>query len=417
MKRILLSLLMLVALTSLQAQRKKTLPKPVLPDMTVEEALAKYDFPSAELLINNEIATLKKAKQPTFEQEAKLQWLRKAQIKLNAVERVSFIDSLIVPRNEVLKSIHLSPECGTLHNYSDFFHKTDTMDCTVFKSQLGDQIFFSQADEQSNISLYNCDIYGDNSISTPTILDGISDNEGSQNYPFVMTDGTTIYFAAQGTESLGGYDIFMSRYDPDEHRFLSPENIGMPFNSPANDYLYVIDEFNNLGWFVTDRNTSGDSVCIYIFIPNEIRQVYVPEELGADTLRSFARINRISDTWQDELAVRAAQFRLRALKASTEEKENAEFDFIVTDNQIYHKTTDFRNESARNQVGIWLQTRKQLKEIQQQLALKRKEYPNTLPSQRENIKEEILSLETNEERLFNQVKRLEKEIRKAELGL
>lgn len=417
MKRILLSLLMLVALTSLQAQRKKAMPKPVLPDMTVEEALAKYDFPSAELLINNEIATLKKAKQPTFEQEAKLQWLRKAQIKLNAVEKVTFIDSLIVPHNEALKHIRLSPECGTLHRYSDFFHKADSMDCTVFKSQMGDQIFFSQADKQESVSLYTCDIYGDNSISKPTILNGLSDNEEKQNYPFVMTDGTTIYFAAQGTESLGGYDIFMSRYDPDEHRFLSPENIGMPFNSPANDYLYAIDEFNNLGWFITDRNMSGDSVCIYIFIPNETRQVYVPEELDADTLRSFARINSISDTWRDEMAVRAAQFRLRALKASTEEKENAEFDFIVTDNQIYHKTTDFRNESARNQVGIWLQTRKQLEETQHLLTLKRKEYPNTLSNQRENIKEEILSLEANEERLFNQVKRLEKEIRKAELGL
>ena len=150
MKRILLLLFMFVALSGLQAQRKKALSKPILPDMTVEEALVKYDFPSAELLLNHEIATLKKAKQPTIEQEAKLQWIRKAQIKLNAVENVTFIDSLIVPRTEVLKNIRLNPECGTLHRYADFFNKPDTADCIVFKSQMGDQIFFSQADEQKS---------------------------------------------------------------------------------------------------------------------------------------------------------------------------------------------------------------------------------------------------------------------------
>ena len=31
--------------------------------------------------------------------------------------------------------------------------------------------------------------------------------------------------------------------------YLVPENVGMPFNSPYNDYMYVIDEYNNLGWF------------------------------------------------------------------------------------------------------------------------------------------------------------------------
>lgn len=30
----------------------------------------------------------------------------------------------------------------------------------------------------------------------------------------------------------------------------------MPFNSPANDYMYAEDDINNIGWFVADRNQS-----------------------------------------------------------------------------------------------------------------------------------------------------------------
>lgn len=90
----------------------------------------------------------------------------------------------------------------------------------------------------------------------------------------MMADGMTLYFAAKGEESLGGYDIFVTRYNKSTGEFVRAENVGMPFNSPANDYLMAIDETCNIGWFVTDRNQTADNVCIYRFIPNETREVY-----------------------------------------------------------------------------------------------------------------------------------------------
>lgn len=90
----------------------------------------------------------------------------------------------------------------------------------------------------------------------------------SVNYPFMMPDGTTFYFAATGEESIGGYDIFVTRFDSESGSFLKAENIGMPFNSTANDYMYAIDEFNDIGWFATDRSQPEGKVCIYIFIPS-----------------------------------------------------------------------------------------------------------------------------------------------------
>lgn len=417
MKRILLSICMLLFLTGLHAQKKKATAQPQLPQMTVEEALANYDFVSAEKLLNNEITTLKKKKQSTLSQETKLQWLHKAQIKLNAVERVIFVDSIVVPRNVVLNHIHLSPECGSLHRFADFFQQQDTLDCTVFQSQMGDQIYFSKPNAQGNLSLYSQEVFGDGTTSEATLLSGISNSEDHQSYPVMMTDGTTIYFAAQGSESLGGYDIYMSRYDADDHRFLTPENIGMPFNSPANDYLYVIDETRHLGWFATDRNMPEDSVCIYVFIPNETRQVYVPEEMDTETLCRLARISSIHDTQTDEQALRAAQFRLRESQTSLNVEATTDFDFVVTDNRVYHNQRDFRSDIARKHSESWLYAKSELEKTKKTLARLRVNYHNAVSAQRQQLAKEILDLEASEERLYNQVKNLEKDMRKAELGL
>ena len=418
MKKILLPLALLCGFTGIKAQQNASQDSVAANVVDpIVQALAAYDFETAESMLNADITELKRKKLPTIEQEEKLQWLRKAQTKMNAVERVTFIDSLIVPRSEAIKHIHLSPECGTLHKYSDFFGDDDMMDCTVFLSEMGDQLYYAQPDTFDHLKLYTQDLFSDKTTSEPKLAAGISDNEETQNYPFMMADGTTIYFAAQGSESLGGYDIFMSRYDAEQHRFLSPENIGMPFNSPANDYLYAIDEYSNLGWFVTDRNMPDDKVCIYIFIPNETRQVYLPSEMGNDTLRHLALIHCIRDTWVNEKAVRGAQFRLREVRTQKQAKQKPEFDFIITDNRVYHMATDFKSPEARELLNTWKGNRESLASLQKQLNKLREKYHRTPSMQRSSMEEEIKALEQKEENLVYQIKKIQGEIRQAEIGL
>lgn len=416
MKRILLSLTLLLTLMPIGAQKRKS-TQPQVPKITLEEAISDYDFATAESLLESEITSLRRKKQSTLELEERQQWLHMAQLKLNAVERVTFIDSLKVARDKVLNYIHISPECGAVSRYADFFHAIDTLGCMVFTSQMGDKIFFSKPDGSGTISLYESDIYTDGTSSLPTPLNGISNSDDNQNYPFVLTDGTTIYFAAQGSESLGGYDIFMSRYDADEHRFLAPENIGMPFNSPANDYLYLIDEQNQLGWFVTDRNCKGDTVCIYTFIPNETRRIYLPEETEAEVLRCMARITRIQDTWTDEQEVRAAQFRLRNTKSQQATSEANALHFVINDSKVCHQLSDFHSPLSNPMLKKWETDRETLRKVRATLTRLRKSYHHSAPAQRHQLESEILALEADEEKLNKQIRQTENNIRKAELGI
>ena len=414
---------MFLTLASVQAQRKKTRKEPErklaqIPDhlasTTVEEAIAAYDFDAAELLLNNEIESLQKNKKSTVQREKQLAWVQKARLKLNAIEKITFVDSIIVHRNQVLDYIRPSHESGSLYRSADFFHNDDTKDCTVFKPQMGDKIIYAQANKKGVISLFSSDVFNDGTRSEPVLLKGISDDEDSQNYPFMMTDGTTIYFAAQGDESLGGYDIFMSRYDAEKRRYLAPENIGMPFNSPANDYLYAIDEVNNLGWFVTDRNMKGDKVCIYIFIPNETRQVYSPEETEYKKLRSLARINSVRETWSNKKEVDAARQRLREAKSVNNLAFYTDFDFIVSNNLIYHKVSDFQKPMARQIAEKWLENRNELQKTRKELSEFRTMYHNATVEQQDEMAPAILQREAIEEELVECIRQQEKEMRIAE---
>lgn len=109
-------------------------------------------------------------------------------------------------------------------------------------------MIFTQASEDGETSLYSrfklIDKWED---AKP--LSGLDESGHNQNYPFMASDGITLYFGAEGDESMGGYDIFVTRYDSDDNTYLRPDNIGMPFNSPYNDYMYALDDLNNLGWF------------------------------------------------------------------------------------------------------------------------------------------------------------------------
>ena len=149
-------------------------------------------------------------------------------------------------------------------------------------------------------------------------IKGLNEDE-DQDYPFMLSDGVTLYYGARGSESLGGYDIFVTRYDADSKSFLKPENIGMPFNSPANDYLYAIDEVNNLGWFVTDRSQPEGKVCIYIFVPNALRNTYETEAYSEEELKGLARISSIAATWGDAALMADARERLEQVMNEKQE--------------------------------------------------------------------------------------------------
>lgn len=336
-------------------------------------------------------------------------------IMKNSVQQIMFIDSIVVDKNEFFKHYRLSPEMGSMHSSKEFWGNNSQHNTYIFLNELKDKCYF-QIKKDTTSTLYASDMYGDE-WSEPYELKGIADTAKyiNINYPYMMPDGVTFYFAATGKESIGGYDIFVTRYDSDEGKFLHAENIGMPFNSTANDYLYAIDDYNNLGWFATDRNQKKDKVCIYIFIPSESRKIYNSNKLSAEKIEQLARINRISDTWSDKQKRKEALERLNeSIEMSDSKDKTNGIYFVVNDKTVYTSENEFKSPKSKEKFTELKNLYSKYDTIEKTLNITRNYYSKANDKDKEELKPSILKNENEYYSIEKTIKILEKEIRNLE---
>lgn len=330
------------------------------------------------------------------------------------VEKVVFVDSIVVAKEKFLEAYMLGRECGKINNTHETLGGNTSTEGTAYRTEMNDKIYYSDADANGRMQLYMCYKMLD-SWSKPTALNGLP--EGDNNYPFLLADGVTIYFANNNPNGLGGYDLYVTRYNSDTDRYFMAENLGMPFNSPANDYMMVIDEVNNLGWFATDRNQPEGMVCIYTFLPSETKQYYNYKEDRFEDIRQAAQIASIAATQTDQEAVRKAQqalFRL-GLQMQAEVKKN-DFTFVIDDFTDYHSLDNFKCAEARQLYKDWGAKQETLKRLGEELETMRERYTHSSSNDRKSMTNELLRLEQQYEQLETEVMGMPKAIRNLEIN-
>ena len=348
-----------------------------------------YRYDEAEENLNEYIDLRSRKKGSTEDGEHMLEKVRRGQRMIRGVEKVAVIDSFVVDKQDFLKAYKLSADAGDIRI---------TENGVQFTNEMGDKQLQSVRNAEGQASLYSSMKMIDQ-WSKPEAVTSINEL-GNADYPFVAGDGITMYYASDNEESMGGYDIFVTRYDSDDNSYLRPDNLGMPFNSPANDYMYVIDDLNNLGWFVSDRRQPEGKVCVYVFVPNASKQVYDYENGDPEQIAALARLDRISDTCTDEDKVRTARQQLAALVYSKDENtRKADFTFIVDDSATYHSLRDFRSAEARKQFQMLQQKEKDLESLIGQLDKKREAYAQAAESNRANMAPGMLDMEKRVEQL------------------
>ena len=378
------------------------------------QAVELYQFDRADSLLRAEQQNLKKRRRSNADIDRLLEQIQHSRILLHATERVTIIDSLVCDRNQVLQTIKMSKDAGRLDTYARTFQVADSMGCTIFENELANKRYISVPAPDGTLRLATSDRIGQD-WSEPILLEGLNDDE-AQNYPFLLSDGITLYYAATGDESIGGYDIFVTRTDGDDDTCLSPENIGFPFNSPYNDYLYAIDEMNELGFFVSDRYQPADKVCIYIFVPNATREVY-GDDVTADQLSALARIASIADTQTDPDIVAQARQRLQDLREgrSATQTVAADFYFVINDQKTYTSISDFRSAAAKAKMQQWMTLNKSVETDRAMLTQLRDTYATAQPASRRQLGQTITRIETTIYTQMAQRDALAKEIRNLEI--
>ena len=332
---------------------------------------------------------------------------------LRNTSRVCFIDSFRVSKNELFSTYIIGESTGSFYPSSAFFE--DDSEGEVFLPETGQNILYSRMTPQGVFRFYT-KFKSFDRWTDETPVSGL-ETDGDLRYPFLQNDGVTIYYAASGSESMGGLDIFVSRYNTATGKYLKPENIGMPFNSEANDYLYVIDEDNNLGWFATDRRQPKDTVCVYVFIPNERNQKFNYEDGDTLAIHRAARLTSIAETQSDLMAVRAARQRLTLLRYELAEKsEQGSFTYIIDDFTTYHNLDDFKCPDAAKLYQRWTELKHQYETDLAKLNKQRDDYADASRQEKERMTSQLLEFEDKVLKTEQQVIKMENDIRTTEIN-
>lgn len=327
-------------------------------------------------------------------------------------EKVCIVDSFVVDKENFLSVYNIGSDAGVISTQANFFDDS-SLEGYIYRSERGMDICFSETDEESGLmKLYQNTKVGDE-WGRAKRVSGF-DTKGNDNYPFMLSDGVTLYFASDGEGSIGGYDIFVTRFDTESDRFLRPDNLGMPFNSTANDYMMAINEVANLGWFATDRNQPDGLVCIYLFVPNESVVKY-DNALGFETLYARSQISSIADTQDDDEVLRKASQQYAMLLYSVAQSDDkADFLFVIDDDRDYIRLSDFVSESARELFVEWRKRRIMQEDNIALLERKRDEYASASVVEKEEMSDEILALESEVEEEQVTLEVMERDIRRLE---
>ena len=327
--------------------------------------------------------------------------------------KLMFIDSVVVDKKDFLQKIPLNKESGRITYFNSFFNANKEVNTTVYVNEFNNRSYYAEGDSTQS-SIYTIDKLG-NKWSIPVKISEITTDYQNPDYPFLCSDGVTLFFGAKGPKSMGGYDIFMTRYNGDDGTWYEPENYGLPYNSTANDYLLAIDDYDQLGWLVTDRRQEEGKVCIYTFVPTSPRQNFESDDLTNKQLNSFARILKIEDTWQFGNR-EAALKRVEDLKKrnTQDKKATSNFNFVINDNVTYHSISEFKSPAAREKYKQFVALQDKYNQNIATLQQLRDDYAK---NRTKDLAKDILFYEKEVEQQAARIKDLKKIIREQERGL
>lgn len=319
------------------APKRKAKTKVTAEELMVRARQAFYDY-NPELALES-IEALRSDKKADINAADSLESrVNRMNEMIQRVEDVAIIDSINVDREDFFRSYRLAPTAGRLLAPAELGYDFETAEQTVVFMPEDGSFMIWGTDNGLVESVRLTDGSWEEAVSLGDVLNA----GGTANYPFQLADGTTLYYATDGDDSLGGLDIYISQRNRDG--FAVPQNMGMPYNSPYDDYMLAIDEETGAGWFATDRNRLGDMVTIYVFIPSETR---VNLDVDLPDLADRARIAGITSPLDD--GQQALLERISRLEPAGNSciDNTPDFIFPMPDGRVYTRWSDFSSPAAR----------------------------------------------------------------------
>lgn len=143
------------------------------------------------------------------------------------------------------------------------------------------QIYWSGKDSDGIRNIYRTAL-GDSLWTVPELVNEQLTSSSDEIYPMISPDGKQLFFASKGLYGMGGYDLYVSNWDKELNDWGVPVNMGFPYSSPYDDFLYINTADGKYSMFASNRECPADSVDIYVLEFDSMpvrKEINDPDEL------------------------------------------------------------------------------------------------------------------------------------------
>ncbi len=185
---------------------------------------------------------------------------------LRAVDDLYVIEKSEVDKKAFYRSYNLMDYGGRILNLPDaFLNKADlkSKDDHIAYFNPDAKLLFYAVDNKDQKDIYYRIQQKDKEWSPAIALSSTINTEYDEDYPIFMPDGKTLYFSSKGHNTMGGYDIFQSVFDSITGQWSNPVNLSFPFNTPADDILFITNADETIAWFASNRSSDENKISVY----------------------------------------------------------------------------------------------------------------------------------------------------------
>lgn len=156
----------------------------------------------------------------------------------------------------------------------------------------GNTLFFASSRKGGfgGTDIYICKKLANGKWSDPQNAGKDVNTPYDEDFPNISPDGKVLYFSSKGHTSMGGYDIFKSNLDENNHVFAKPKNIGYPINTTDDDLNFRISKTGKYGYIASAKAGGMGDFDIYRVSFNDVEVDY-SVVIGMLSTKDSAAIN------------------------------------------------------------------------------------------------------------------------------
>lgn len=195
------------------------------------------------------------------------------------------VASLVVPLNDFyLRYSHL-PDQTWIPIPNDFVAQGLHPFCNAlqFDRELR-EVVYSSPDSTGRWNLWTSRLQGDTLWSLPRPLGEAFTSAGDEIFPVISADGQQLYFSSNGMAGMGGYDLFVC-YRQADGSWSAPQNVGFPYSSVADDFVFSNTPDGNFSIFASTRDCPAGSIRLYA-----VRRERAPVRESVESVEEARRI-------------------------------------------------------------------------------------------------------------------------------